>query len=62
MKEMYPYTCGTCRWNDNLLCDAKGVLVEDDEEGCNKYEANDISDKTGPKPGDPGRKPYQHDT
>lgn len=37
MKEMYPYTCGTCRWNDNLLCDAKGILVEDDEEACPKY-------------------------
>ena len=58
MKEMYQYTCGTCKWNEDLFCDAKGILVEDDEEGCDAYEADDLINKTGPKPGDPGRKPH----
>ena len=58
MKEMYPYTCGTCKWNEDLFCDAKGILVEDDEEGCDAYEADDLINKTGQVSSDPGRKSH----
>ena len=31
--------CGTCLWNDDLLCDKKGLLIFDEEsEGCEKWE------------------------
>lgn len=30
-------TCKTCKYNDDLLCDLYGKLVEDDDEACRKY-------------------------
>ena len=57
----FPYTCGSCKWNEDLFCDAKGILVDDDEEGCSGYANDDITNKTGQKPGDPERKPYRID-
>ena len=32
-------TCGTCIWNDDLLCDKRGCLVNDDDPACCKYES-----------------------
>ena len=31
-------TCRTCRNNDDLLCDVLGMLIDDDDEACEKYE------------------------
>ena len=31
-------TCGTCIWNDDLLCDRLGLLVNDDDPACGKHQ------------------------
>ncbi len=33
-------TCGTCVWNDDLLCDLLGRLISDDDPACSRHEAN----------------------
>ena len=30
-------TCKDCEYNDDLLCDLLGILVEDDDLACIKY-------------------------
>ena len=38
-------TCKTCKYNDDLLCDLYGKLVEDDDEACRKYsDSHDTSE------------------
>lgn len=34
--KMEDRTCKTCRHNDDLLCDKKGIWIRDDY-GCNKW-------------------------
>lgn len=36
--KMEDRTCKTCRHNDDLLCDKKGIWIRDDH-SCNKWEA-----------------------
>ena len=33
--------CGNCLHNDDLLCDVKGILVNDDDAGCKYYKTNE---------------------
>lgn len=38
-------TCGTCIYNDDLLCDRYGRLVEDDDEACRGYIKENMAGK-----------------
>ena len=34
-------TCKTCRYNDNLLCDRKGIWIHDSDT-CNKWKQDNV--------------------
>lgn len=36
-------TCKTCRYNDDFLCDKKGIWITDDY-GCSKWESEKTTD------------------
>ena len=36
-------TCKTCGYNDDLLCDKKGIWITDDY-SCNKWEFEQVTD------------------
>ena len=36
-------TCKTCTYNDDLLCDKKGIWITDDYD-CNKWEPEKTTD------------------
>lgn len=36
--EKIELTCGNCLWNDDLLCDKKGIIIRDDDKACDQWE------------------------
>ena len=30
--------CGSCKWNDDGLCDRKGYFVDDEDHACQHWE------------------------
>lgn len=37
-------TCEDCIHNEDLLCDAKGILVKDDDDACKRWKSKENSD------------------